>query len=97
MELLKDLNDSLEKEMSSLKKQHLDNVFDTWNYLSEIKVGFFYQTGRLMLTQIVSPELSWNINHPFGKTKKKFHFHFFKLKINFSSHKVFSMKKDQHF
>ena len=32
----------LEKEMSSLKKQHLDNVFDTWNYLSEIKVGFFY-------------------------------------------------------
>merc|ERR1719203_776366 len=37
MELLKDLNDALEKEMSSLKKQHLDNVFDTWNYLSEIK------------------------------------------------------------
>ena len=29
--------------MSSLKKQHLDNVFDTWNYLSEIKVGFFYE------------------------------------------------------
>jgi len=37
MELLKDLNDALEKEMSSLKKQHLDNIFDTWNYLSEIK------------------------------------------------------------
>ena len=33
----------LEKEMSSLKKQHLDNIFDTWNYLSEIKVGFFYE------------------------------------------------------
>jgi len=39
MELLKDLNDALEKEMSSLKKQHLDNVFDTWNYLSEIKIS----------------------------------------------------------
>merc|ERR1712166_916923 len=39
MELLKDLNDALEKEMSSLKKQHLDNVFDTWNYLSEIKTS----------------------------------------------------------
>ena len=37
LELLKDLNDALEKEMSSIKKQHLDNVFDTWNYLSEIK------------------------------------------------------------
>ena len=35
------MNSILEKEMSSLKKQHLDNVFDTWNYLSEIKVGFF--------------------------------------------------------
>ena len=33
----------LEKEMSSLKKQHLDNVFDTWTYLSEIKVGLFYE------------------------------------------------------
>ena len=39
MELLNDLNDALEKEMSSLKKQHLDNVFDTWNYLSEIKIS----------------------------------------------------------
>ena len=39
MELLKDLNDDLEKEMSSLIKQHLDNVFDTWNYLSEIKTS----------------------------------------------------------
>ena len=29
MELLKDLNDALDKEMSSLKKQHLDNAFDT--------------------------------------------------------------------
>ena len=39
MELLKDLDDALEKEMSSLKKQHLDSVFDTWNYLSEIKIS----------------------------------------------------------
>jgi hypothetical protein len=39
MELLNDLNDALEKEMSSLKKQHLDNVFDNWNYLSEIKIS----------------------------------------------------------
>jgi len=39
MELLKDLNNALEKEMSSVKKQHLDNVFDTWNYLSEIKTS----------------------------------------------------------
>ena len=39
MELLNDLNDALEKEMSSLKKLHLDNVFDTWNYLSEIKIS----------------------------------------------------------
>ena len=37
IELLKNLNDALEKEMSSLKKQHLDNIFDTWNYLSDIK------------------------------------------------------------
>ena len=39
IELLKDLDDALEKEMSSLKKQHLDSVFDTWNYLSEIKIS----------------------------------------------------------
>ena len=39
MELLKGLNDALEKEMSSLKKQHLDKVFETWNYLSEIKIS----------------------------------------------------------
>jgi len=36
-ELLKHVKDTLGQQLSCLTQQHLDNTFDTWNYLSEIK------------------------------------------------------------
>ena len=38
-EMLKDVNDSLAKEMEKIKEHHLENTFGTWNYLTEIKIA----------------------------------------------------------
>lgn len=37
IELQKQINDALGHELAKLKQQQLDNTFDTWNYLSEVK------------------------------------------------------------
>ena len=38
-QMLKDMNDSLAKEMEKIKEHHLENTFGTWNYLTEIKIA----------------------------------------------------------
>jgi len=36
-EMVNHINDTVGQELSHFRKQHLDNTFETWNYLSEIK------------------------------------------------------------
>ena len=36
-EMMVNINEVFEREVSKMRQQNLNNIFDTWNYLSEIK------------------------------------------------------------
>ena len=38
-EMIVNINEVFEREVSKMRQQNLNNIFDTWNYLSEIKVS----------------------------------------------------------
>ena len=38
-EMMVNINEVFEREVSKMRQQNLNNIFDTWNYLSEIKVS----------------------------------------------------------
>ena len=38
-EMIVNINEVFEREVSKMRQQNLNSIFDTWNYLSEIKIS----------------------------------------------------------
>ena len=38
-EMMVNINEVFEREVSKMRQQNLNSIFDTWNYLSEIKIS----------------------------------------------------------
>ena len=66
-EMMVNINEVFEREVSKMRQQNLHNIFDTWNYLSEIK---FSMQDILTSLAIQSSQSSENLKTKVGNCQE---------------------------
>ena len=63
-EMIVNINEVFEREVSKMRQQNLNNIFDTWNYLSEIKISLKdILTSLTIQTRQSSENLKTKVGH----------------------------------